>query len=86
MALELELTSPFEIAKDFVLAVQEYTLLAAQSIANLFRRPLYMGDMLQQADLIGFGSLPIVILRDSPWARFWRSMRPAPCSDSAESR
>jgi len=62
MALELELVSPFEIAKDLVLAVQEYTLLAARSIANFFRRPLYMGDMLQQADLIGVGSLPIVVL------------------------
>ena len=32
------------------------------SLANFFRRPLYMGDMLQQADLIGVGSLPIVVL------------------------
>ncbi len=62
MALELELISPIEVAKDIVRAVQEYTLLAAQSLANFFRRPLYMGDMLQQADLIGFGSLPIVVL------------------------
>ena len=62
MALELELISPIEVAKDFVLAVQEYTLLSAQSLANFFRRPLYMADMLQQADLIGVGSLPIVVL------------------------
>src|ERR1700693_3373748 len=62
MAFELELISPVEVAKDFALAVQEYTLLASQSLANCFRRPLYMGDMLQQADLIGVGSLPIVIL------------------------
>src|SRR5260370_15746821 len=62
MALELELISPFEVAKDVALAVQEYTLLSAQSLANFFRRPLYTGDMLQQADLIGVGSLPIVIL------------------------
>src|SRR6266849_3768537 len=62
MAFELELISPFEVAKDVALAVQEYTLLSAQSLANFFRPPLYMGDMLQQADLIGFGSLPIVIL------------------------
>ena len=62
MALELELISPLEVAKDTVRAVQEYTLLATQSLANLFRKPLYMGDMLQQADLIGFGSLPIVVL------------------------
>src|SRR6202522_3890559 len=62
MAFELELISPIDVAKDFALAVQEYTLLAAQSFANFFRRPLYMGDMLQQADLIGVGSLPIVVL------------------------
>ncbi len=34
----------------------------AKSLANLFRRPLYVTDMIQQADLIGVGSLPIVIL------------------------
>src|ERR1700690_2398573 len=62
MALELELISPIEVAKDVALAVQEYTLLSAQSLANFFRRPLYMGEMLQQADLIGVGSLPIVVL------------------------
>ena len=37
-------------------------MLAGRSIANLFRKPLYVTDMLQQADLIGVGSLPIVIL------------------------
>jgi len=62
MALEIELISPFEVAKGIVRAVQEYTLLAVQSVTNLFRRPLYTGDMLQQADLIGVGSLPIVVL------------------------
>src|SRR5271154_5711652 len=62
MAFELELISPIEVAKDVALAVQEYTLLSAQSLANFFRRPLYWGDIMQQADLIGFGSLPIVVL------------------------
>ena len=62
MALEIELVSPFDIAKDTVRAVQEYTLLAVQSLANFFRKPLYAGEMLQQADLIGVGSLPIVVL------------------------
>ena len=62
MPLELELISPVEVAKDFALSVQEYTLLSAQSVANFFRPPVYMGDMLQQADLVGVGSLPIVIL------------------------
>ena len=62
MALEFELISPIEVAKDFALAVQNYTVLSAQSVANFFRRPLYMADMVQQADLIGVGSLPIVVL------------------------
>src|SRR5579859_6961250 len=62
MAFELELISPIQVAKDVALAVQDYTLLSAQSMANFFRRPLYTGDMLQQADLIGVGSLPIVVL------------------------
>ncbi|HZQ21311.1 MAG TPA: ABC transporter permease [Terriglobales bacterium] len=58
----MELISPADFAKEKVLAVQEYALLAAQSIANLFRRPLYMADMVQQADLIGVGSLPVAVL------------------------
>ncbi len=37
-------------------------MLAARSIANLFAHPLYIGDIIQQADLIGVGSLPIVSL------------------------
>ena len=32
-----------------------------QSLGNPFKRPLYVADMVQQADLIGFGSLPIVL-------------------------
>ncbi|MFZ0859730.1 MAG: ABC transporter permease [Candidatus Sulfotelmatobacter sp.] len=58
----MELTSPTEFAKQKVLAVQNYTVMTAQSIANLFRKPVYFADMIQQADLIGVGSLPIVIL------------------------
>src|SRR5690348_15509308 len=58
----MELISPTEFAKQKVLAVQEYTLLAAQSVTNLMRKPLYFADMVQQADLIGVGSLPIVVL------------------------
>jgi phospholipid/cholesterol/gamma-HCH transport system permease protein len=62
MANGLELISPAEWAKGIALSVQEYTLLAAQSIGNIFRKPLYLADMVQQADLIGVGSLPIVVL------------------------
>jgi phospholipid/cholesterol/gamma-HCH transport system permease protein len=58
----MELISPADILKKNVLAVQEYSLLAARAVTNLFRRPLYVGDILYQADLIGWGSLPIVVL------------------------
>jgi phospholipid/cholesterol/gamma-HCH transport system permease protein len=58
----MELISPTDFAKEKVASVQEYALLAARSIGNLFKRPLYFADMIQQADLIGFGSLPIVVL------------------------
>jgi phospholipid/cholesterol/gamma-HCH transport system permease protein len=58
----MELISPTEFAKETVLSVQEYALLATRSVANLFRPPHYFADMIQQADLIGFGSLPIIVL------------------------
>ena len=51
-----------EFLREKVLRVQEYALLSAQAVANLFRRPLYMADIYTQADLIGIGSLPIVVL------------------------
>ncbi|HEY2495587.1 MAG TPA: ABC transporter permease [Candidatus Angelobacter sp.] len=58
----MELISPFEFVKRSILAVQDYTYLALSAIANAFRKPFYMADAIQQADLIGVGSLPIVIL------------------------
>jgi phospholipid/cholesterol/gamma-HCH transport system permease protein len=58
----MELISPADFAKKNALAVQNYSLLAARSVTNLFRRPRYVADMIYQADLIGVGSLPIVVL------------------------
>src|SRR5437660_1112180 len=58
----MELISPTALMKKNVLAVQDYALLSARSIGNLFRRPLYLADTIMQADLIGVGSLPIVVL------------------------
>ncbi|MGO9126715.1 MAG: MlaE family ABC transporter permease [Terriglobales bacterium] len=58
----MELISPTEIAKEKLEAVQDYSLLASRSVANLFRHPRYLADTMQQADLIGVGSLPIVVL------------------------
>jgi phospholipid/cholesterol/gamma-HCH transport system permease protein len=50
------------IAKRSVAAVQNYALLSGTAVANLFRRPLYLAEWITQADSIGIGSLPIVIL------------------------
>ena len=58
----MELISPTEFAKETVQSVQDYSVLAGRSVANLFRPPHYFADMIQQADLIGFGSLPIIVL------------------------
>lgn len=58
----MQLTSPTEFAKEKVQSVQEYISLAAASVSNLFSKPLYVADMVQQADFIGVGSLPIVVL------------------------
>jgi phospholipid/cholesterol/gamma-HCH transport system permease protein len=57
----MELISPTEWAKGKVQSVQDYALLSWRAITNLFYTPRYPADMIQQADLIGFGSLPIVL-------------------------
>jgi|HubBroStandDraft_6_1064221.scaffolds.fasta_scaffold05980_5 phospholipid/cholesterol/gamma-HCH transport system permease protein len=57
----MELISPSAYAKEKVQSVQDYTLLAFHSLANLFTPPRYLADTMQQADLIGVGSLPIVL-------------------------
>src|SRR5260221_387082 len=49
----MEIISPAQIVKKNLLVVQDYSHLAGRSIANLFRRPLYLADMLQHADLVG---------------------------------
>ncbi|HET9837101.1 MAG TPA: ABC transporter permease [Candidatus Angelobacter sp.] len=58
----MELISPFDFVKRSLLAVQEYTYLSLRAVGNLIRKPLYLADTIQQADFIGVGSLPIVIL------------------------
>ncbi|MGH9563556.1 MAG: MlaE family ABC transporter permease [Terracidiphilus sp.] len=49
-------------ARQIVLTVQEYSLFASQSLLNLFRPPVYWSDFLIQSDIVGVGSLPIVVL------------------------
>ncbi len=48
--------------KQRVLAVQSYVLLSVRSLTNLFSPPLYLADTFDQMDVIGVGSLPIVLL------------------------
>ena len=51
-----------EGAKRWILHVQDYALLSAGSITRLFSPPYYLSDVLDQMDIIGVGSLPIVLL------------------------
>jgi phospholipid/cholesterol/gamma-HCH transport system permease protein len=49
-------------AKDIIGSLQDYALLSGRALLNLFRRPLYASDIITQADSIGVGSIPIVLL------------------------
>jgi phospholipid/cholesterol/gamma-HCH transport system permease protein len=49
-------------AKRWILHVQDYSLLSARSVTRLFSPPYYASDVLEQMDIIGVGSLPIVLL------------------------
>lgn len=48
--------------KSFLFQLQEISLLIWRAFAGLFRRPRYLGETIKQMDLIGVGSLPIVLL------------------------
>jgi phospholipid/cholesterol/gamma-HCH transport system permease protein len=49
-------------AKQIVLTVQDYSLFAYRAVTNLFRPPVYWPDFLIQSDIIGVGSISIVLL------------------------
>jgi phospholipid/cholesterol/gamma-HCH transport system permease protein len=51
-----------EAIKLRLLSLQDYTLLAWQSIVDVFSPPFYFRDLLDQMDVIGVGSLPIIVL------------------------
>lgn len=51
-----------DVVKRQILAVQDYARLSVESIRNLFTPPVYWMDTLEQMDLIGVGSLPIIML------------------------
>jgi len=45
-----------------ILALQDFFFLTGRALRNIFRSPHYTDDILLQMDIIGVGSLPIVIL------------------------
>jgi phospholipid/cholesterol/gamma-HCH transport system permease protein len=51
-----------DILKGPFIAIQEFFLLTGRAVRNVFARPHYGDDILIQMDLIGVGSLPIVVL------------------------
>ena len=54
---------PFNFAdtlKLWTFWVQDYSLLAIRSVRNMFGGTRYFGDLVEQMDVIGVGSLPIV--------------------------
>jgi phospholipid/cholesterol/gamma-HCH transport system permease protein len=48
--------------KEYILALQNFILLSGRAFSNMFRRPHYADDIVLQMDVIGVGSLPIVLL------------------------
>jgi phospholipid/cholesterol/gamma-HCH transport system permease protein len=54
-------TFSMDFLKAAVMFVQDYTFLTFRALRNLFARPVYVGDIIQQSDYIGFRSLPIVL-------------------------
>ncbi|HUJ33317.1 MAG TPA: ABC transporter permease [Candidatus Acidoferrum sp.] len=51
-----------EALKRYIFAIQDCTLLSIESIRDAFTAPQYWVDTLEQMDLIGVGSLPIVAI------------------------
>jgi phospholipid/cholesterol/gamma-HCH transport system permease protein len=51
-----------ESVKQRILAVQEYSLFSLRALTNILTAPRYLADTYEQMDVIGVGSLPIVLL------------------------
>lgn len=51
-----------DFAYQLISEVQEFTLLCVRAVSNVFRRPRYFHDTVRQMDLVGVGSITIVIL------------------------
>jgi phospholipid/cholesterol/gamma-HCH transport system permease protein len=54
--------SPEDFAKQKIAAIQDYSILSWQAVADLFSRPRYWSDIYTQMDSIGVGSMPIIVL------------------------
>jgi len=52
----------FDFLKTPILSLQEFYSLSGRAIVNLARRPHYSDDVFLQMDIIGVGSLPIIVL------------------------
>jgi phospholipid/cholesterol/gamma-HCH transport system permease protein len=51
-----------DILKEPAINVQDFYLLAGRALRNILRGPHYAADIFMQMDIIGVGSLPIVIM------------------------
>jgi phospholipid/cholesterol/gamma-HCH transport system permease protein len=51
-----------DLLKSPVFTFQEFVILSVRAIRGVFRKPYYWDDVFVQMDLIGIGSLPVVIL------------------------
>jgi phospholipid/cholesterol/gamma-HCH transport system permease protein len=51
-----------DVVKAPILTFQEFVLLSSRALRGIFRKPAYWDDVFVQMDLIGIGSLPVVIL------------------------
>jgi phospholipid/cholesterol/gamma-HCH transport system permease protein len=51
-----------DFLKSPVAAIQDFFLLTGRALRNIFRKPHYGDDVFMQMDVIGVGSLPIVIM------------------------
>jgi phospholipid/cholesterol/gamma-HCH transport system permease protein len=55
-------TRLLDVAKQWILAAQTYSLLSFRSVANIFSAPQYITDLFDQMNTIGVGSLPIAMV------------------------
>ncbi len=58
----MAITTIEKTAKNLILTVQDYSLFDWHAFTNLYRPPIYWSEFLLQSDIIGFGSLSIVVL------------------------